>query len=185
MKLDTYYQHYILISLRSIRKRDVSCSDRTHTPSSTCHFFMLPVVLSRLLPFSYHILSSIPPFPFAFPPSQPRDHNMTTPSNIRKFAKDAGLKIGDQGLLPEWATKFYEYGNEDGATMEGAIKRIMVCAYLYSTYAHGLFIHSLHVCIACRRSTQARSARRVSHPPRSPSMRLPPTPWAGLPLVAP
>ncbi len=51
---------------------------------------------------------------------------MATPATIRKFAKDANLQIGTQGLLPEWAEKFYEYGNKEGVTIEAAIQLIMV-----------------------------------------------------------
>lgn len=69
---------------------------------------------------------------------------MATPADIRKFAKDAGLKIGDNGLLPEWAETFYEYGHEEGATIEGAIKRIMVCVNHTCTWC-GLHAYLTHV----------------------------------------
>lgn len=37
---------------------------------------------------------------------------------IRKFALDKGFFIKDKGVLPNWASELYQYGNKDGITQE-------------------------------------------------------------------
>jgi hypothetical protein len=37
---------------------------------------------------------------------------------VRKFALDKGFYIKEKGVIPNWASELYEYGNKDGVTQE-------------------------------------------------------------------